>query len=266
MSIITLTTDFGLGDWFAGAMKGVILGIQPRAAIVDITHEILAGDIRSGAFALAASFRFFPKQTIHVAVVDPGVGSGRSSIAVQTKDYFFVGPDNGLLSLALAEECVESMHRLENTKFLAASISNTFHGRDVFAPAAAYLSKGTSLSKMGRALTHYQKLSWPIPLLDKSGLRGEVIYIDRFGNAITNIGKEHLGTLDVAALKIAVAGNKTPFGFGQFYQEVAFGRPLGLIGSNGFLEIAINGGNAAKKLGLNVGDSVSIRPEVQSRG
>src|SRR5262245_4734331 len=142
MHVITLTTDFGTRDWFAGTMKGVILGINPRATIVDLTHGIPAGDVRTGAFALAAGYRFFPKGTVHVAVVDPGVGGKRGALAVQTANYFFVGPDNGVLSFALRDEKIKAIYRLENRELFMKAVSHTFHGRDVFAPVAAYLSRG----------------------------------------------------------------------------------------------------------------------------
>lgn len=137
MNIITLTTDFGLADWFVGSMKGVILGINPQARIVDITHDVPAGDIRAGAFALLASYRCFPRNTVHVAVVDPGVGSERAAIAVRTEEYFFVGPDNGVLSFALAHENVQEVRHLQNEMLFRTPVSNTFHGRDIFAPVAA---------------------------------------------------------------------------------------------------------------------------------
>ena len=140
--IITLTTDFGTKDWFVGSMKGVILGIQPEVLVVDITHDVSSGDIRGGAFALAASYSFFARGTIHLAVVDPGVGSDRAAIAVQTADYLFIGPDNGVLSWALRQESIKSIRKLENEKLFLRSISHTFHGRDIFAPVAAHLSKG----------------------------------------------------------------------------------------------------------------------------
>jgi S-adenosylmethionine hydrolase len=187
VQIITLTTDFGTHDWFVGTMKGVILGIAPRAAIVDLTHEIPAGDIRAGAFALAAGFRFFPKGTVHVAVVDPGVGGARKAIAVQTSNYLFVGPDNGVLSLALAREKIKSVHSLGNANYFLRPISHTFHGRDIFAPVAAHLSRGTPMHKFGPARKDFIRLPWPQPRVRRGCIEGEVVFIDRFGNAITNI-------------------------------------------------------------------------------
>ena len=200
MQIITLTTDFGTQDWFGGTMKGVIFGVAPRATIVDITHEIPAGDIRAGAFALAASCRFFPKGTVHVAVIDPGVGGRRKAIAVQTANYFFVGPDNGVLSFALAREKIKSLHRLENPDCFLQPVSQTFHGRDIFAPVAAHLGCGTSVGKLGPAQKGFVRLSWPQPRVRRNRIEGEVVFIDRFGNAMTNIKNSSLsrqGRLEV---------------------------------------------------------------------
>ena len=256
MQLITLTTDFGLRDWFAGTMKGVILGIAPRAAIVDITHEIPAGDIRAGAFALAASCRFFPKGTVHVAVVDPGVGGARKSIAVQTANYLFVGPDNGLLSPALAQEQIKSVRRLENANYFLHSVSNTFHGRDIFAPVAAHLCRGTAVHKLGPAQNDYVRLPWPRPRVAQNRIEGEVVFIDRFGNAITNI--ENTSSNPRGRLAIFL-GRKMLCRVKAFYQSVPAGRMVAIPGSSGFLEIAVNGGSAAKRLGLKIGDQVSLR-------
>jgi S-adenosyl-L-methionine hydrolase (adenosine-forming) len=159
MSIITLTTDFGVEDWFVGTMKGVLLGIQPRAQLVDITHHIPAGDIEAGAFALAASFRFFPRGTVHLVVVDPGVGTTRAALAVETAQYKFVGPDNGVLSLALPQDPPTAMCRLENTKYFLKEVSHTVHGRDLFAPVAAHLSRGVSLNELGSQAYDYVRLT-----------------------------------------------------------------------------------------------------------
>jgi len=200
VQIITLTTDFGTQDWFGGTMKGVIFGVAPRATIVDITHEIPAGDIRAGAFALAASCRFFPKGTVHVAVIDPGVGGRRKAIAVQTANYFFVGPDNGVLSFALAREKIKSLHRLENPDCFLQPVSQIFHGRDIFAPVAAHLGCGTSVGKLGPAQKGFVRLSWPQPRVRRNRIEGEVVFIDRFGNAMTNIKNSSLsrqGRLEV---------------------------------------------------------------------
>ena len=258
MSIITLTTDFGVADWFVGTMKGVILGIQPRAHLVDITHEIPAGDIRAGAFALAASHGFFPRGTVHVAVVDPGVGSRRRAIAVRTMNYFFVGPDNGDLSLALAREKIKALHRITNEQFCLHSVSNTFHGRDVFAPVAANLSNGLPIGKVGASIKEFVKLSWPEPQRSANSIKGEIAYIDRFGNAITNIGNAALTSPVEGSCEIIVKGKRL-CALQRFYQAVAHGDPVAVPGSSGFLELAVNGGSAANKFKLKVGEAVILR-------
>jgi S-adenosylmethionine hydrolase len=260
MSIITLTTDFGLSDWFVGAMKGVLLRIQPRAQLVDITHQIPPGDIRAGAFALASCYSLFPRRTVHLAVVDPGVGSSRAAIVVQTKDFLFVGPNNGVLSFALDREVIRSVRRLENPKFFRPSVSRTFHGRDVFAPIAAHLSKGAALAELGPEVSEYTRL--PQANARRRGLEriGEVIYIDHFGNTITNISDADLAQFDFRVLKIHLRKCKKTIPLHEFYQAVPPGQALGLIGSTGFLEIAINGGNAARAMGLKIGEPIAVRP------
>lgn len=259
MGIITLTTDFGLDDWFVGTMKGVILSRAPRATIVDVTHGVPAGDITAGAFALAAGCGCFPRRTVHVAVVDPGVGGARGAIAVQTANYFFVGPDNGVLSLALAREKVKAIHRLTNKKFFLPKISRTFHGRDVFAPVAAALVTGVLIQHLGPAQRGFYKLDWPTPTRTDHGWRGEVVYVDRFGNAITNLCAEHLAGRTGAH---EIRADRTSFGSpAKFYQTVPRGEPVTLIGSAGFLELAVNDGSAAEKFGLRRGTGVAVKFE-----
>jgi len=255
MQIITLTTDFGTRDWFVGTMKGVILGIAPRAAIVDITHEIPPGDIRAGAFALGASCRFFPKGTVHLAVVDPGVGGARKAIAVQTTKYFFVGPDNGVLSFALAREKIKSVRRLENPDYILHPVSRTFHGRDIFAPVAAQLSRGAAIRGSGPAQQDFIRLSWPKPRVQRNRVAGEVVFVDRFGNAITNIESAVLNAPD--RLEVFV-GRKRLCQVKAFYQSVRTGQAVAVPGSSGFLEIAVNGGSAARRFGLNIGSRISV--------
>jgi len=259
MCIITLTTDFGVSDWFAGTMKGAILNIQPRAQIVDITHSIPAGDVRAGAFALAASYEFFSRKTIHVAIVDPGVGGKRRALVVQTADYLFVGPDNGVLSFALAGERIKSIHQLTNARFFLTPISGTFHGRDVFAPVAAHLSKGRSPHLLGPKLSDLVRLPWPKPQRDGSGIRGEIVYIDRFGNAITGIKREHFPEFADVRCDVFVR-RKRLCPLVAFYQAVRPGKPAAVFGSSGFLEIAVNGGSAAECHKLAVGDAITVRP------
>jgi S-adenosylmethionine hydrolase len=239
MNVITLTTDFGMRDWFVGSMKGVILGVNAQAVIVDITHEIPAGDIRAGAFALMASYGCFTRNTVHVAVVDPGVGSNRAPIVVRTSDYYFVGPDNGVLSWALMKETVLEIWQVETQMYFRQPVSHTFHGRDIFAPVAARLTHRVLMDSLGRKLNDYTKLDWPKPQVVGGLLRGEIIYIDHFGNAITNVESPAKSTT-----KVRVPG-KLDCGIKSFYQEVPNGQPLAIVGSTGYLEIAVNGGKAA---------------------
>ena len=258
VSVITLTTDFSTRDGFVGTMKGVIAGIAPNAKVVDLTHDLAPGDIRAGAFALAASCRFFPKGTIHLAVVDPGVGSRRKAIAVQTANGVFVGPDNGVLSWALAKEKIGAIHALENKAYFLQSVSRTFHGRDVFAPVAAHLNRGVPIQNFGPALTDFVHLDWPEPGAGRGGFEGEVVYIDHFGNAITNLESRLLRGSDAASCEI-YARHRRVCPLDTFYQAVAPKTPVALVGSSGFLEIAVNGGSAEKALGMKVGTRVVLR-------
>ncbi len=258
MSVITLTTDFGAGDWFVGTMKGVIAGIAPAANVIDLTHSLPPGDIRGGAFNLAASHRFFPKGTVHVAVVDPGVGSRRKAIAVQTANGVFVGPDNGVLSWALAKETIRAIRALENEAYFLHPVSHTFHGRDVFAPVAAHLSRGVPIQKLGPALNDLVRLDWPEPRERRGGVEGEVVYIDRFGNAITNLESRLLRGVEGASCAI-YGRRRRACPLRGFYQAVAPNTPVALVGSSGFLEIAVNGASAEKVLGLRIGTRVVLR-------
>jgi S-adenosylmethionine hydrolase len=255
MHIITLTTDFGIRDWFVGTMKGVVLGINPRAVIVDITHEINSGDIRAGAFSLMAAYRYFPRGTVHVAVVDPGVGSKRQAIAVQTSKYVFVGPDNGVLSWAVAREKIKSIRRLDGPKYFLKSISRTFHGRDIFAPVAAHLSRGLVLAKVGRELKEFVRIPWSEPIQRSSGICGEIVHIDRFGNAITNIGAELVGKGRKRVCEVGGRHNLRCI-LAPFYGAVPANSPVAVMSSSGLLEIAVNGGSAAERFGLEIGDKV----------
>lgn len=262
MRIITLTTDFGLDNWFVGAMKGVILGINPRAVVVDLAHGVPAGDIRAGAFALAAGCRFFPRGTVHVAVVDPGVGSDREAIAVETADFLFVGPDNGVLSLALSRESIRSIRRLGDRRWFLHPVSSTFHGRDVFAPVAAHLSRGLSCRQLGPALKDCVRITWPEPHVQAGAIQGEVICLDRFGNAVTNIPNALLPACSALAVVIR---RKTVVPVERCYQAVPAGQPVAVPGSSGYLEIAVNRGHAARRLRLAVGSAVRLRWHASER-
>jgi S-adenosylmethionine hydrolase len=258
VNVITLTTDFGTRDWFVGTMKGAILGVNPRSAIVDITHEIPPGNVRAGAFALMASRKFFPKGTVHVAVIDPGVGSARKMIAVQTRDYFFLGPDNGVLSFALEWEKIQAVHALTNESFFLQPVSRTFHGRDIFAPVAAHLSKGLPIRRFGPALKSFHRLVWPQPCVGRNEIRGEIVYIDRFGNAITNLRGDELPKRTTKNWQLHFKARRV-CPVAAFYQAVPDNKAVAVVGSSGFLEIAVNGGSAAELFRLKVGDRITAR-------
>ncbi len=258
MQLITLTTDFGTHDWFVGTIKGVILSLNPRATVVDLTHEIPPGDIRAGAFALMAGSRFFPPGTIHVVVVDPGVGGPRRALAVRTADGFFVGPDNGVLSWALAHRRIKAVRQIENARYFLEPVSCTFHGRDVFAPVAAHLSRGLPFARLGRELKDIVRLPWPMPARVRNAIRGEIVYVDRFGNAITNLEADQVERENFTACEV-MGRRKARSVLRGFYGAVPLGQPVAVKGSSGFLEIALNGGSAAGELGLKVGDAVLCR-------
>lgn len=256
--IITLTTDFGSKDWFVGTMKGVILGINPEAPLVDITHQVAPGDIQAGAFALAASCNFFPKGTVHLAVIDPGVGSQRRAVAVKTADYLFVGPDNGVLSWAIGDRTIQAIHVLQRKHYFLPKVSRTFHGRDIFAPVAAHLGCGTPIVEFGPRVKDLMRIPWPRTRRIRDTVEGEVVYLDQFGNAITNIAQH--GIVDLAKKQLQVYfGGKHLCSFGAYYESVAKGVPLAVIGSTGFVEIAINGGSAARELGIRPGDQIRLQ-------
>lgn len=254
---ITLTTDFGSEDWFVGTMKGVIAGIAPKVRVVDLNHGVPPGDIAAGAFSLAAGFRFFPKGTLHIAIVDPGVGSDRHPMVVRTEEFVFLAPDNGILSRALMHSPPLEVRRIENSAWRLPEISKTFHGRDIFAPAAAHIAAGASLSDAGPELKSWVKLPMPQAQARAHSVKGAVVYVDRYGNAITNIPNK--GFLSTERAADVFVGEKRVTRVHEFYQSVAPGKAVCVPGSSGFLEIAVHQGDAARQLRLKVGTEVSIK-------
>ena len=240
-----------------GTMKGVIAEINPNALTIDISHDISPGNIRAGAFALASSYNFFPPGTIHLAIVDPGVGSGRRAIAVKTTRYIFVGPDNGVLCWAVAREKVVAIHILENPKYFLRTVSKTFHGRDVFAPVAAHLSLRIPVQKLGPECRELVRIAWPEPASEGNEVYGEILYVDRFGNCITNIDHQQIEAHGGLKRQRVVSGRFRST-LGTHYQAVPAGRPVAVFGSAGFLELAVNCGNAAIAFGLREGDKVRV--------
>lgn len=251
--IITLLTDFGMEDGYVASMKGVILGICPGASLVDVSHEIPPQDVRAGAYVLSTAYSHFPGGTVHLAVVDPGVGSGRRALAVKAAGQYFVGPDNGLFALVLRECSGWSARSLENSAYWRPEVSTTFHGRDVFAPVAAHLAAGLAMEALGPPA---EVLLPPWNAVSRKGNRfeGEVLHIDRFGNIISNVKKEEMRGVAAAGELTVMLGEHRIHRFVDTYAQVEPGRLLLLYGSAGYLEVAMNQGSAAAALGVRSGD------------
>ena len=254
-SLVTLTTDFGARDPYVAAMKGVLLSICPELNVVDLSHEIAPQDVLEGALFMAGALPYFPAGTVHVAVVDPGVGSERKPIAVSVGGQTVVCPDNGLLTLFAREHPIDEVRVIENPRFMRAPLSATFHGRDVFAPAAAKLACGEPLEGAGPELDGIVTLMVPRPRTEGRRIRGEVIHIDRFGNAISNIQRSVVGEAKLVEVRL---GRHVLAGLRRSYADVAAGEPLALFGSSGHLEIAVSGGSASAQLGIGRGDPLEV--------
>src|SRR5436309_4505209 len=255
--IITLLTDFGSQDYFAAAMKGVILSINPAAQIVDITHEIARQDIHAAAFNLLATYKDFPANTIHVAVVDPGVGSIRQAVLIECAEQFFVGPDNGIFSWVCQREGNYHAIHLTNEKFFRHPVSATFHGRDIFAPVAAALSNGVAPEDFGPSIENLIHLDPLRPkILSDGEIEASIIYIDRFGNCITNLTREILGD-DLSRVRLAVSGRQIA-SFRRYYSEAEESEVFCVIGSAGFLEVVAANNSAAAILDARRGQTVSV--------
>jgi S-adenosylmethionine hydrolase len=257
--LVTLTTDFGLKDPYAAEIKAVILAICANATIVDITHEIEKFNIRIGAFVLASASPYFLEGTIHMAVVDPGVGTQRQPIVIQTKRDYFVGPDNGVLALAANSQGIEHVYKISNRKLMLPKISSTFHGRDIFAPAAAHLANGTSPEEFGQEISEIVTPEFAKIIGRKDMLVGEVIHIDGFGNIITNFGEKELELMNAwAMVNVKLKDIRQKLKLCKAYAEVEPHKPLAIIGGHNFLEVSINQGNAAKHFRIKSGDKVTL--------
>ncbi len=262
--IITLTSDFGLNDHFVGTMKGVILNIAPEVEIVDITHAVQAFDVLDGALAIAQSYTYFPPGTVHMVIVDPGVGTARRPILLSTERHHFVAPDNGVLSLIYSREERLNVRHITAEHYSLQPVSNTFHARDIFAPVAAYLAKGVEKTKFGDEITDYVRFNAPKPkLVDGKILRGVVLKVDRFGNLITNFT-----TMDVPALfrdnpprfKMVVGKNEVTE-IHSTYSEGSPNEVFVIAGSMGYLEVASNRAAAAQLVSAGKGSEVSLAIE-----
>jgi S-adenosylmethionine hydrolase len=255
--LITLTTDFGYQDAFAGIMKGVIAGINPQARVIDLTHGIPPQDLMAGALTLRHAIGNFPRGTIHIAVVDPGVGAARRPLLVEADSNYFIGPDNGVLSLAL--ECTEPIHivHLSNPVYHLQPTSKTFHGRDIFAPVAAHLSTGISAAAFGERLDSFVRLEVPKAVRHGRKLAGEIIYIDGYGNLFTNLHEHDLTGLPEDNLAIAL-GPVSIRGLTSSYASAQAGEFVAVLNSWGMLEIALYEGSARQKSGAKVGDKVTL--------
>jgi S-adenosylmethionine hydrolase len=256
MTIITLTTDFGSADGYVGAMKGVILGIAPNVRLVDLSHEIAAQDVRGAEYVLGRAAAFFPAGTVHLAVVDPGVGSRRRPLLITTPQAIYVGPDNGLFTFAL-DEAQAVVFELDQPEFWLPNISRTFHGRDIFAPVAAHVTCGVAPRTLGSPISDPVRLPTVAPLRRADGhVAGRVIHVDHFGNLITDIPG---GCVGEGRWCVEIAGRRISH-FGTTYADATTGALLLLVSSAGTLEIAARDGNAAAQLGVGVGETTILRP------
>jgi hypothetical protein len=259
--IITLLTDFGERDAFVAGMKGVILTINPSARIIDLSHDIARHAIAEAAYCLRTCYHYFPEGTIHVAVVDPGVGTARRRLLVSTARYYFIAPDNGLLHQVLERETDVEIHQIENAQYRLRSAGSTFDGRDVFAPAAAWLSTGVPPGSFGRLIRDPVRTPQPVPVWNHGELTGRIEHVDRFGNLISNLTVKHLDEARSVAkrqtIRIRVGGH-TIEGLVASYEECASDKPCALINSDGHLEIAFKQASASECLGIAQGEMIAV--------
>src|SRR6266478_389200 len=257
--IITLTTDYGTNDHLVGTLKGVILKINPDVTIVDISHDVTTYDLLGGALTIGSSYSYFPPRTIHVVVVDPGVGTERRPLLVTGDTQYFVAPDNGVLSLVYEREENILVRHANVEHYYLQPVSKTFHGRDVFAPIAGWLAKGAQASAMGEEITEYKKFAMPRPKAADAASKGVVLRVDGFGNLITNFRPEDLpvSAIETGAVQFSV-GNHSINRLVDTFAKGVPGEPFAYIGSNGFVEIGVNRGNASKSLGIGRGTQVTL--------
>ncbi len=258
--IIAMLSDFGTHDHYAGVMKGVVLGICPDVALVDVSHDLPAHDIPSAARELAATYKFFPPATIFLVVIDPGVGTQRRGVAAEAGDWRFVAPDNGVLTAVFQETAPKRVVELTERRYARPTVSRTFEGRDRFAPAAAWLARGVHLTAFGRAITDYQMIDLARPELDGTVLRGRVVRVDRFGNVVTNLDRRSCEKLTEGASAVQLTvGAHTIARIVSTYADLAPGEVGALFGSTDHLECATPSASAAERLGVAVGEPVELR-------
>ncbi|MBU0946327.1 MAG: SAM-dependent chlorinase/fluorinase [Proteobacteria bacterium] len=258
--IITLTTDFGLTDEFVGVIKGVILSSAPPATLIDISHSIPPQDIREGAWTLFASYHYFPAETVHLIIVDPGVGTSRKILALQADNHFFVGPDNGVFTPFLEKGLVQEVYTLDNQDLFLAEISTTFHGRDIMAPVAARICQGMALPHVGNPIDPEKccRIELPVARLYENRISGHVIHIDHFGNLRTSITAQDLAAIQNKAELRIQCGHHLIQGLSSSYAAVPAGHLLAIFDSRNHLEIATNSKNAARILQCSVGEKIVI--------
>lgn len=263
MTIVSLLTDFGVEDEYVGVMKAVILSVNPAAVIVDLTHQIPSQNIFQAAQVINESYRFFPEKSIHVIVVDPGVGSDRAILAYEKKGHIFIAPDNGVLTLLAEEKGEDRVYLVQNPNYFLNPVSRTFHGRDIFAPVAAHLSKGVAIERLGPMLDvkNITRLTVAEAFIDETGaVVGHIVSVDHFGNLITNIDLKLMDRYGIRPENATIVlGNIKLQGIHDHYSSVNSGNVLAIIGSRGLLEIAVNQGNARKTLHAAVGELVRIK-------
>ncbi|HVB07836.1 MAG TPA: SAM-dependent chlorinase/fluorinase [Candidatus Acidoferrales bacterium] len=257
-SIITLTTDFGSADHLAGTMRGVILNINSDAEIADITHNVMPYDLLDGALAIGQAYKYFPPKTIHVVVVDPGVGTKRRALLVSAGVHYFVAPDNGVLSMVYDREEQLTVRYVTAEHYFLQPLSNTFHGRDVFAPVAAWLSKNWQTQSFGEEVTDFVRFTLPKPKAAGKGLKGVVLRVDTFGNLLTNFTAEDLPQMLTGTSFKMTVGNSVITNLVQTFAEGVANIPVVVLGSSGYFEIIVNRGNASKALGANRGAEVTV--------
>jgi S-adenosyl-L-methionine hydrolase (adenosine-forming) len=258
-AIITLTTDYGTNDHLVGVLKGVILKINPEVTIVDITHQVTPYDLLDGAMAIASAYTYFPPRTIHVVIVDPGVGTDRRPLLVSGQNQYFIAPDNGVLSGVYEKEQTFAVRHLTSEHYFAQPMSKTFHGRDLFAPVAAWLSKNWAPASMGEVIEDFKRFALPKPKEADGHLKGVILKVDSFGNLITNFRTEDLSldSVEKGEVKLQV-GTHPVTRIVTVFANGNSGEPIAYIGSSGFVEIAMNKGNAAKSLGVGRGTPVLL--------